>query len=432
MLTNFGRRRLRSFIRLAAALSFLSLGVASASAASSGSNKISSLPKGQPIIIGASLSLTGDFSSDGLNTEQGYKTWAAFENAHGGILGHPIKLVILSDGSSPIQAADNYQKLIEVNHVDFVVGGYSTGLTLPSAIVAHRYGYALTFGIAEAPKMFAAGLNNIFCVSASGKTQLLPLTNWLAKTEKPQSVAYASIDDPFTGSLIDGAQTSLSSHGFTTAYNTVYPLETTDFSPIASSIIASGSNIDILGTQPADGEAFIQDFIQANYDPKILLEVTGPDQGASFVQAIGAANTEGIMVPNTWFPGATGYQSKQMLALYLKMFGKSVGHNANNVSADVAEVFATGQVLAQAIRHTDSLSNAKLMSYYHSGATFQSVQGPVRFSTDGENLAATSYIFQWQGGQLVPVLPLGLPGVKPIEAVKPAWGSTSTTTTTAP
>ena len=417
--------------RFSAALAILSLGVVSVTTASaSTSNSITGLAKGTPITVGASLSLTGDFSADGLATEQGYETWASFENARGGILGHKIKLVIINDNSDPVQAANNYEDLITVKHVDFTVGGYSTHLTLPSAQIASRFGYALTFGIAEAPKMFAAGLKNVFCVSPSGKIQLLPLTNWLDKHITPQPVAYASIDDPFTQSLVTGAESALTSHSFTTSYATTYPLETTDFAPVGSSLIASGAKIMVLGTQPPDGEAFIQEMIQAKYNPKILLEVTGPDQGASFVQAVGAKNTEGIMVPNSWYPGATGYQSAAMLKLYMKMFGKTVGNNVQNVSADVAEVFATGQVLAKALTHTNSLSNALLMKYYHSGVLFKSVQGNVQFQKDGENLAGTSYIFQWQGGKLVPVLPLGAPGVKKIEIVKPHWGSAVPTTTT--
>src|ERR1039458_7961815 len=68
----------------------------------------------QPITIGISVSLSGDFSGDGLATKQGYETWAAFQNANGGILGRQIKLNFLSDGSSPTQVITNYQKLIKI------------------------------------------------------------------------------------------------------------------------------------------------------------------------------------------------------------------------------------------------------------------------------------------------------------------------------
>jgi len=57
--------------------------VAACGASSSGGSGSSS----GPITVGISVSLSGDFSGDGLATKQGYETWAAFQNAHGGILG---------------------------------------------------------------------------------------------------------------------------------------------------------------------------------------------------------------------------------------------------------------------------------------------------------------------------------------------------------
>src|ERR1700733_4464146 len=45
-----------------------------------------------PITIGISLSLTGDFSADGLAFQQGYKLWAKDVNAAGGIMGRQVKL----------------------------------------------------------------------------------------------------------------------------------------------------------------------------------------------------------------------------------------------------------------------------------------------------------------------------------------------------
>jgi branched-chain amino acid transport system substrate-binding protein len=128
------------------------------------------------------------------------------------------------------------------------------------------------------------------------------------------------------------------------------------------------------------------------------------------------------MVPNTWYPGAPYPSDAKMISEYLKLFGGSVQNNPQNVSADVAEAFAAGQVLAAAVNHIGSLSNSKLEAYLHSGATFNTVQGTVRFKPDGENGAAQPFIFQWQHQNLVPVLPLGLPGVQPIEKSKPAWG----------
>jgi len=91
-----------------------------------------------PIKIGISLSLSGDFSADGLAFQQGYQLWADTINQNGGLLGRQVQLVIVSDASSPDQVQTNYQKLITVDKVDLVFGPFSTLLTKPASVVAHQ------------------------------------------------------------------------------------------------------------------------------------------------------------------------------------------------------------------------------------------------------------------------------------------------------
>ena len=405
-------------ISLLAVTSLVALAAAACGASGGGSTAASK----SPVVIGVSVPLSGDFSQDGPATEQGYKTWAAYQNAHGGLLGRQIKLDFLSDGSSPVQVVTNYQKLITSDHVNFVLGPFSSFLTGPAAVVANRYGYVMLEGSGSAPVLFQQGLHNLFGVSAPAETQLSTLAKWIPTAFSPQSVAYATGDDPLVKPEVDGARAYLQSHGFRTAVYKVYPAETTDFSPITSAIVASGAKIVVLGSGVPDGETFIQQMIQDKFNPPLLVEATGPDQGASFVKAIGASNDEGLMVPNTWYPGAPYPGNQEMISEYMKLFGSTVQNNPQNISADVAEAFAAGQVLAQAVNHTGSLSNSELEAYLRSGATFSTVQGTVQFEADGENGAARPFIFQWQHQKLVPVLPLGLPGIQPVEKSKPAWG----------
>ena len=52
------------------------------------------------------------------------------------------------------------------------------------------------------------------------------------------------------------------------------------------------------------------------------------------------------------------------------------------------------------------------------------MQGPVKFNSLGENLSATAFIFQWQNGKFVQVLPAGDPGSVKILYPKPHWALT--------
>lgn len=365
-----------------------------------------------PIKIGVSLSLSGDFSEDGKAFQQGYELWAADVNAHGGLLGRQVKLIILSDASSPQQVTTNYQTLINQDKVDLVFGPFSTLLTKPSSVIANRYGYALVEGAGGGPSVFTQGLHNVFDVSLPVANNLNSFAHYISglpADQRPKTAAYATEDDPFTQPQVDTARSILEAAGITTASYKVYPAETTDFTPIAAGIIASKADIVVTGTLLPDVSAFIQDFKQQHYNPKALIATAGPDQGTQFLQAIGGASTaEGVMVPNGWYPDLNAQGNQQMVSEYIAKYGG----DKSGISSDVPEAYSVGQVVAQAVTKNNSLDQAKLIETLHSG-TFQSVQGPVKFDDSGQNTQAVAYLFQWQNGQLIPVYPANVASASP-------------------
>ena len=374
---------------------------------------------GKTIDIGASLSLSGDFSADGQAFKRGYQLWADHVNKTGGLLGCQVKLDIVSDASSPAQVATNYTKLISSDHDDLVFGPFSSLLTVPSSKIANRFGYALIEGAGGAPSVFATGLHNTFDVSLVIKNQLVVAAKWLAslpKKERPKTAAYPTSNDPFTQPQLPVAQKILEKAGVKTVYTKVFPAEVTDYTPIATSVASAKADVVFLGsTDVPTVSAFIHAFAQQHYSPKAFVATAGPDQGADFIKAVGN-DAEGVMVPNGWYPGFANADSKAMVKAYLKQYGGA----ASDINADVAEGYSVGEVAADAVKATHGLDNKKIIAYLHSGATLQSVQGPVKFDALGENVAAKAATFQWQKGKYVQVLPPAKNAVKP-EYPKPAW-----------
>jgi branched-chain amino acid transport system substrate-binding protein len=374
-----------------------------------------------PIKIGISLSLTGDFSADGLAFEQGYKLWAATVNKNGGILGRQVQLDIVSDASSTTQVVTNYQKLITIDHCDLVFGPFSSLLTKPASVVANRYNYAFLEGAGGGPSVFTQGLKNLFDVSAPVANLLVSFTQYiqgLPAAQRPTTAAYATQDDPFTQPQVDTAKKYLEAAGVKTVSYQVYPAETTDYTPIAQKMISSKAQIIVTGTLLPDIVAYIQAFKQQHYNPQAVIATAGPDQGSQFTKAIGGtATAEGVFVPNGgWYPEINTFQNAQMVKDYLAQYGGT----ADAMSSDVAEAFAVGQTFQQAAAKTNSIDNTKIINELHSGDTFNTVQGPVKFDATGQNTLATGYLFQWQQGALVSVYPASLATKSP-EYPKPAW-----------
>src|SRR5262249_45555158 len=86
----------------------------------------------EPIKIGFSMALTGPLAPNGKQALLGMKIWEEETNAKGGLLGRPVKLVYYDDQSQASTVPGIYTKLIDVDKVDLVVGGYATNMVAPA------------------------------------------------------------------------------------------------------------------------------------------------------------------------------------------------------------------------------------------------------------------------------------------------------------
>jgi branched-chain amino acid transport system substrate-binding protein len=395
-----------------------------AACSSSGSSNSSGNGNAKPVVIGASLSLTGDFSADGQAFKRGYELWASEVNKTGGLLGRKVQLVFQNDASDPTTVATNYTKLIAQQKVNLVFGPFSTLLTVPAAKVAARYGYAFPEGAGGGPAVYELKLPNVFNPSPPIADQLVPFADWVAAlpaTERPKTAAYPQVNDPFADPMTESAQAILEKAGVKTVYSKVYPAENPDYKAGADAVAATGAQMVVLGSVDVPtATAFIQAFEQQHYNPKIFAASSGPDQGADFVKAVGAKNTNGIMVPNGWYAGLPNPLSQAFVKAYVAKYGGS----PSDINADSAEGYSVGEITAAAVKATHSLDNKKIISFLHSSVTLQTVQGPVKFNSVGENVVAQKFIFQWQTGpKFVQVLPSSASGSVPIVNPKPAWSS---------
>ena len=223
-------------------LSVAAVAIAAGCSSSGGSTGHTASGSKSPLVIGASLSLTGDFSADGQAYQKGYDFWAAEVNAAGGILGRKVQMKILNDNSSPSQVVTNYQTLISSDHVALTFGPFSSLLTAPASAVAHRYGYAFVEGAGGATSVFAQKLNNVFDVSLPVANELDPFTTWIKSLpagQRPATAAYPMANDPFATPQVQRTQSQLQALGIRTVYSQVFPEEVADYKAPADDVATS-------------------------------------------------------------------------------------------------------------------------------------------------------------------------------------------------
>src|SRR6202008_1242836 len=85
-----------------------------------------------PLRIGYCLSLSGALASNGKTARLAHQIWQEHVNTNGKLLGRPVELVCIDDETNPKLVADIYQRLLDVEKVDVVVGGYGDNSVAPA------------------------------------------------------------------------------------------------------------------------------------------------------------------------------------------------------------------------------------------------------------------------------------------------------------
>jgi branched-chain amino acid transport system substrate-binding protein len=408
----------RSKLVLAAALTVVLLAACSSSGSNSPSAGGSSSGSTEPIVIGISLSQTGDFSDPGKAAERGYQLWADTVNANGGIMGRQVELKIADDASDPNQAVTNYQNFISKDKVDLVFGPFSTLLSVPSAQIANRYGYAFVEPAGGGPDMFAAKLPNVFFVQpapvlACGQ----PFVDWvlsLPKDQQPKTAAYVSMDDPFASPIADEMQKQFEAAGIKTVYKTIYPPETTNMTPIVSAAASKNPDMWVGGTQSADAYAQVKSMISLNFNPKFLYLSNGASSPTEFPSKVGPKNTQGIFSCGDWFPNSDAPGNQDFISAYTAKYGG----DAFGIDSTSAEAYAVGQLIQAVADKTGSIDNATIIKTLHSGS-WPTVEGNLSWDQYGMP-QGSDMLVEWIDQKLVPVYPPDVALQDPVYP-KPNW-----------
>jgi branched-chain amino acid transport system substrate-binding protein len=413
------------FVPLTAASAVSALALAACGTTSASTT--SSTSSAKPITVGVSLPLTGSFAADGQATENGYKLWVSDVNNNGGLLGRPVRLVIRNDNSNEKTVTSDYNVLISKDHVDLTVAPFSTLLTSDAQAPTAAKGYALFAGSATGGLVFQKTYRNFFSVSVPAANVMEPFAQWVRTlpANDRQTAAYPQVDDPFADPPVQATQKTLESAGIHTVYSNsakpANPASTKAIQTVAQQVAQKQPNIVVIGSVDLPSLLiFIHVFQARNYTPKVMIAASGPDQGQAFINTLNPINAQAIMVPDAWSGATQNALSHVMVQDYIAKFGGT----SSDINADVAEAYSAGEVLADAVKATHGTSNSKIITYLHGlQKPLQTVQGPVKFDSRGENLAQTGFIYQWNNGQFLQVLPVTAVGSAKVVSIKPQWGT---------
>ena len=355
----------------------------------------------EPITIGISLPLTGDFSEPGTAAKQGYEVWADTVNSQGGLLGRKVELDIKDDASDQNTVVTDYNALISRDHVDLLLGTFSSLLNLPASAVAERNHMLYVEPAGGAPEMFTRGFQYLFFAQqATADHQgdlFVDYILGLPKKDQPKTAAYPSIDDPFAIPVIDSIREKFEAAGIKTVYKDIYPPSTSNFDAIASAVKSANPDLIAHGAVFDDGIGFIRALSKVGFQPRYFFETSAPSGAAQFKNGVGVENTEAIFYAVSHTPEANTPGNKAFVAAFKDKFG-------GLPAEDAADAFATGQVLQKAVEEVGSIDDQAALADYLRNNTVDTILGPLKWDDRGAPIGQF-LIGQWQNGKAEVILP---------------------------
>jgi branched-chain amino acid transport system substrate-binding protein len=338
-----------------------------------------------PLRVGYCLSLSGALASNGKTARLAHEIWREDVNARGGLLGRPVELVCLDDQTNPNLVAGLYERLLDVQKVDLVVGGYGDNSVAPAMpLIMERKRFFL--GLMALAVNARFNYPQYFVMIPTGPHPHVALTEGFfqvagQQNPKPETVAILVADAPFSQSPAQGAKDNLARQGMRVVFEGKYPLSTTDFTPYMEDLKRINAEVVFFCSYINDSIGLVKAMNVAGLSPKLVGgAMIGPQNG--LVKAELGALLNGLVNYEYWLP-VPSLVNPQIQSLIATYQSRAEPAGADPLGYYVAPLaYAQLQVLEQAIRAVGSTDDAALSDYTRK-ATFDTVVGNVTFGEGG-------------------------------------------------
>jgi branched-chain amino acid transport system substrate-binding protein len=408
---------------------------------------------GPPIVFAASLPLTGMFSIPGDLHRKGYELCIDLINERGGLLDRPVELIVQDNRSDTETVVSQYQRFINVDDADVLLGTFSTLLSFPassiaeqaqmvfpepsdSSFISHSRGYEFNFGFTLKPidLIGETPVDALFYFADQGVIPRadLPTTAAVVRQDDffPDAISKGlvggKLEIPGADETIDFGDGYLEDRGIDLVFDEEYPAEGfDDWVGLANRAKASGADYLLVLTTGGGGEVeFTRALKTVNYVPKTTFYSQGTY--AEFEDALGSS-VNGIVVWTTWAPeveweGEIGGQpvtNQEFVEAYEAMFDDAA-------QEDQAQAFTVCQAMEQGIRAIGTTDNVELQEWMASRTAqnpIRTIQGDYYFDDKGLTAGRDLLLLQWQNRELEFIFPVGEEYPNTVDPIwpQPAW-----------
>ena len=344
--------------------------------------------RAQRLVIGHYASLTGNTAHFGQDTDKAVRLAVDEANAAGGVLGKPVQLTTLDDRGDSAEAANAVTRLLDVEHVNALIGEVASSLSLAGGRVAQRRGIPMISPSSTNPKVTQVG-DFIFRVCFIDPFQGKVMALFARNTLKLDSIAILKdVKNDYSIGLAETFKASFLAAGGKIVLEQSYSAGDTDFSAQVTAVKSTKAQALYVPGYYSEVGSIARTAQRLGVKIPLL---GGDGWDAPELFTIGGDALEGSYFSNHFAPEGASPKGKQFIENFKKKYGDEptglgmLGYDAAAVLFDAVK--RAGKTEPRAVR--DALAQTK---------NFEGVSGTITIDKD-RNAEKSAVVIKITGGK---------------------------------
>ncbi len=368
--------------------------------------------EGDTIVLGSAISLTGKYSSNGVDTQNGYDLAVKKINEMGGVTvggkSYKLKVEYYDDESTPARTAQLLERLIEQDGVRYILGPYSSSTTIAAAPVTEKYKVPMIEAEGASRALFNKGYQYLFAVLSTSEQYLASAIDLAAEVaeksgKKPSDVRVALVfeNDAFSLDVRAGVVEDMKKYGMQTVIDDKMPADLSDISATLTKVKALKPDLLVISGHNKGAVTATRQMKELQVSvPMVAMTHC---EGAKVVAQFGSA-ADGFLCSTQWAE-TLSYEDKYFGSAsdFDKTF-KASFEGYKNVPYQSAQAAAAVIVWKEAFERANDLDTEKVRDAI-AATDMMTFYGPIKFSEAGNNIAKPMVLRQIQNGQFNVVAP---------------------------
>ncbi len=371
------------------------------------------------IVLGSAISQTGKYAREGKFYVDAYTLTVDAVNKAGGVKvggkAYKLALKLYDDQSDPNLSVRLFTRLVTSDKVSFLLGPYSSGITIPASAVSEKYEIPMVQGGGASGKIFDRGYKYIFGTLPKAEFYFQAAIEAAAKfTPRVQTAALLYSNEAFDRSVAEGARRWLKEARLDKVYDEEYQPATQDFTSVLAVLKTKNPDLILVAGHEENALNFIRQSQAADLNSRMMVFTVGPPT-ADFRKTLGKA-AEYVYGITPWLPdmevgGEIFKSARDFATQFQARFGYAADYHVASGAADVL-------VYKFALEKAGSLEPKKVRDAL-AALDVETLYGRVKFEASGQ-IAIDQVVVQIQSGNVVPVYASGKLVGKPLYPT-PKW-----------